>query len=120
MAFALEHTERRGEYVFYGRAKDPRDDSTEWKRLLVKPGICDATMKDGDMPELAAARTTTGTLLRDAGVDATIVRDMLGQSHVSVTQESYMRTVLEGLGGGGLKLEQLLGVPIRSEVLDQD
>jgi integrase len=92
MAHAMAHTEHRGPFVFYGIAKEPRLDYKAWKELLVHAGVCDPGMKLGDMPELAAARTTTATLLRDAGVDATVVRDILGHSQVPVTQESYQRT----------------------------
>ncbi len=92
MAYALERTDRRGDFVFYGVAMDPKKDWTAWKALLVRAGVCDSLMKPGDMPELAAGRTTTATLLRDAGVDATVVRDILGHSQVQVTQENYMRT----------------------------
>jgi integrase len=92
MAYAMAHTEHRGPFVFYGIAKEPRLDYKAWKELLVRAGVCDPGMKLGDMPELAAARTTTATLLRDAGVDATVVRDILGHSQVQVTQESYQRT----------------------------
>ena len=49
-------------------------------------------MAFGEMPELASARTTTGTLLRNAGVPDTVSRDIMGHSQVQVTQESYMRT----------------------------
>jgi integrase len=92
MKYALENTENRGEYVFYGEAVDRRIDWKNWKQLLVETGVCDARMGKGEMPELAAGRTTTGTLLRDAGVDVTIIRDILGHSQVQVTQESYQRT----------------------------
>jgi integrase len=92
MKFALEQTERRGEFVFYGGMCDPRRDWGNWKALLIEAGVCDATMAPGDMPELAAGRTTTATLLRDAGVDVTVVRDILGHSQVQITQEFYQRT----------------------------
>lgn len=92
MKYALENTERRGEYVFYGEPVDRRVDWKNWKRLLVATGVCEASMGKGEMPELAAGRTTTATLLRDAGVDVTIIRDILGHSQVQVTQESYQRT----------------------------
>jgi len=92
MEYALSKTERRGEYVFYGEKQDSKRDWKNWKELLVNAGVCDAGMKPGEMPELAAARTTAATLLRDAGVDATVVRDILGHSQVQITQESYQRT----------------------------
>lgn len=92
MRYALEQTQRRGDFVFYGVARNPKGDFEAWKALLVRAGVCDPDMPIADMPELAAARTTTGTLLRDAGVDATVVRDILGHGQVQVTQESYQRT----------------------------
>ena len=92
MRFALEQTEHRGPFVFYGDAKDPRQDWAAWKALLVRAGVCSSTMAQGDMPELAAGRTTTGTLLRDAGVATTVIRDILGHAQVTVTEESYLRT----------------------------
>lgn len=92
MRYALENTENRGEFVFYGKAMNPRQDWQNWKELLVSSGVCPADMAFGDMPELASGRTTAATLLRDAGVDGTVVRDILGHSQVQVTQESYQRT----------------------------
>jgi len=92
MRYALEQTEHRGPFVFYGIAKDPRQDWQAWKDLLVRAGVCDPRMPLGAMPELAAGRTTTGTLLRDAGVATTVIRDILGHAQVTVTEESYMRT----------------------------
>lgn len=92
MRYALKNTEKRGDYVFYGIAQNPRKDWQNWKELLVRSGVCPADMAFGDMPELATGRTTTGTLLRDAGVPDTVIRDILGHSQVQVTQENYMRT----------------------------
>lgn len=95
MALALSQTERRGDFVFYGEAKDSRQDWQAWKELLVSSGVCDASMAFGEMPELAAGRTTTSTLLRDAKVDPTVIRDILGHSQVATTQEYYQRTSLD-------------------------
>ena len=92
MRYALERTENLGEYVFYGVAKDKHADWKAWKALLVRAGVCEEGTIKGDMPELAAARTTAATLLRDAGVDVTVIRDILGHSQVTITQESYQRT----------------------------
>lgn len=94
MNYALENIKERGEYVFYGIAKDPKQDWKAWKELLVKSGVCEPDTAYGDMPELASARTTTATLLRDLGTDVTVIRDILGHSQVQVTQESYQRTDL--------------------------
>lgn len=92
MRYALEHTEHRGEFVFYGEPKDAKADWKEWKKLLIETGIFPEGTPFGQMPALACGRPTTATLLRDAGVDATVVRDILGHSQVQVTQESYQRT----------------------------
>jgi len=92
MKYALEHTEHRGKFVFYGEPKDSKADWKEWKKLLVDAGIYPEGTPFGDMPALACGRPTTATLLRDAGVDATVIRDILGHSQVQVTQESYQRT----------------------------
>jgi integrase len=92
MEYALLGTEKRGEYVFYGKKQDSKKDWKNWKELLIHSKVCDAGMEFGEMPDLAAARTTAATLLRDAGVDGTVVRDILGHSQVQVTQESYQRT----------------------------
>ena len=62
-------------------------------------------MAPGDMPELAAGRTTTATLLRDAGVDVTVVRDILGHSQVQITQEFYQRTDAATMAKAMLALE---------------
>ena len=105
MRYALERTERRGPFVFYGGMKDPRQDWQAWKALLVKAGVCDPSMGLAAMPELAAGRTTTSTLLRDAGVPSTVIRDILGHSQVTVTEESYMRTDLPTMKAAMVALE---------------
>lgn len=92
MRFALENTEHRGDFVFYGEPKDRRSDWKEWKQLLIDAGVFPDGTPLGDMPALACGRPTTGTLLRDAGVADTVIRDILGHSQVQVTQESYQRT----------------------------
>jgi integrase len=106
---ALKNTENRGEFVFYGVPCDSKKDWKNWKQLLIDTGICDADMAKGDMPELAAARTTTGTLLRNMGVADTIIRDILGHADVRITQKYYQRTdeptKRAGLKGLGLSLE---------------
>jgi integrase len=97
MSYALANTEHRGEFVFYGEPKDPRQDWQAWKDLLVRAGVPDSP--------LAAARTTTSTLLRDAGVPDTVTRDIFGHSQVQVTQGSYMRTDLPTMRAAMLALE---------------
>jgi integrase len=89
-AVALERTERRGEFVFYGKAQDPRADWGAWKALLVRAGVCDATVPLGEMPALHAARTTTGSLLDEAGVSDKIIAEILGHSQVQITRRAYI------------------------------
>lgn len=113
MRFTLERTEHRGEFVFYGIAKDPRQDWQAWKDLLVKAGVCDPTMALGVMPELAAGRTTTSTLLRDAHVPSTVIRDILGHAQVTVTEESYMRTDLPTMRAGMAALDAHMQEPTK-------
>lgn len=105
MAFAIAQAQHRGDYVVYGVAKDPRSDCQAWKDLLVAAGVCESGLKLSQMPPLAAARTTTATLLRNAGVPDTVVRDILGHSQVQVTQESYMRTDAATMKAAALMLE---------------
>lgn len=105
MLFALEATVNRGNFVFYGKPTQPKADWTAWKKLLVRAKVCPDDMAFGDMPALACARTTTATLLRDAGVSDTVVRDILGHSQVQITQESYMRTDPPTLKAGMKALE---------------
>jgi integrase len=126
LAYALKHTEHRGDYVFYGHAKEPRLDYQAWKDLLVRAGVCEPGTKLGDMPELAAARTTTSTLLRDAGVADTVNRDVLGHSTVTVNQESYQRTDAVTIRAALLALMESVGQiaaetePVRLEVINKD
>jgi len=89
-AFALEQTEHRGEFVFYGAKKDPRADWQAWKELLVRAGVCAKAAKLGDMPALHAARTTTGSLLDEAGVSDKIIAEILGHSQVQITRKAYI------------------------------
>jgi integrase len=89
-AIALERTERRGEFVFYGKAQDPRADWGAWKALLVRAGVCDANVPLGEMPALHAARTTTGSLLDEAGVSDKIIAEILGHSQVQITRRAYI------------------------------
>jgi integrase len=105
MRFALARTERRGDFVFYGKPTQPKADWTAWKKLLIRSGVCPADMPFGEMPALACARTTTATLLRDAGVPDTVIRDILGHAQVQITQQSYMRTDQPTLEAGMKALE---------------
>jgi integrase len=90
VAFLLEAMPRTGEFVFYGRATDPRKDWGLWKALLVKAGVCDKDMAEGDMPALHAARGTTASLLHEAGVPDKIIAEILGHSSVQITRQAYI------------------------------
>jgi integrase len=76
--------------VFYGKAQDPRADWGAWKALLVRAGVCDANVPLGEMPALHAARTTTGSLLDEAGVSDKIIAEILGHSQVQITRRAYI------------------------------
>lgn len=88
--WALERPEHRGEFVFYGNEHDPKSDWNAWKALLVKAGVCDADAAKGDMPALHAARTTTASLLDEAGVSDKLVAEILGHSQVQITRRAYI------------------------------
>lgn len=64
-----------------GRPIDPSDDNKAWHQLLQAARVTDL--------ELHSARHTTATLLLEAGIDARIVAELLGQSTVLVTR-GYM------------------------------
>lgn len=89
--YALERTERRGEYVFYGRAMDPKQDWQAWKDLLVRAGVCEPGTGAGDMPALHSARTTMGSLLDEAKVSEKVISEILGHSQVQITREVYIQ-----------------------------
>jgi integrase len=89
-AFALAHTEHRGEFAFYGTAMDSKKDWVAWKALLVRAGVCSSDMKLGDMPELHAARSTTASLLDEAGVSDKMIAEILGHSQVQITRRAYI------------------------------
>jgi len=65
-----------------GRPINPRDDYAEWKRLLRGAGVIDGAQT---LP-LHMARHTTASLLLEAGVDARVIKDMIGHSTVVMTQ----------------------------------
>jgi integrase len=90
VAYLLEALPQEGEYVFYGKKKDPRQDWGAWKSLLVKAGVCPADMAEGDMPALHAARGTTASLLHEAGVPDKIIAEILGHSSVQITRQAYI------------------------------
>lgn len=113
MKYALEKTERRGDFIFYGVPKDAKADWNEWKKLLISTGVYPEGTPFGEMPALACGRPTTATLLRDAGVDATVIRDILGHSQVQVTQESYQRTDALTMKNAMKALEETVKVAAR-------
>lgn len=65
-----------------GRPINPRDDYTEWKRVLRAADV----ITDGETVPLHIARHTTASLLLKAGVDPRVIRDMIGHSTVVMTQ----------------------------------
>lgn len=67
-----------------GRPINPRDDYTEWRQLVLAAGVVEGKET---MP-LHIARHTTARLLLEAGVDARVVRDMIGHSDI-VTTHGY-------------------------------
>lgn len=90
VAFLFEAMDRVGDYVFYGKAMDPRRDWAAWKALLVRAGVCGADMKLGDMPALHSARGTTASLLDEAGVSEKVISEILGHSQVQITRTAYI------------------------------
>lgn len=90
VAFLLEGTERRGEFVFYGGREDSRKDWMRWKALLIQSGVCPPDMALGDMPALHAARGTTASLLHEAGVPDVLIAEILGHSSVQITRQAYI------------------------------
>lgn len=69
-----------------GHPVDPRDDAMAWKALLERLGIPHVG--------LHSARRTTATIMRDAGVDVTVVRDQLGHGDIEQTR-SYQQARAE-------------------------
>ena len=90
VAYALGRTEVRGEYVFYGKPRDPRADWGTWKEVLRRAGLGDADMRDGDLPSLHAARGTTASLLDQAGVSEKVISEILGHSSAVITRTAYI------------------------------
>lgn len=90
VAFALKQTAHRGDYVFYGTTRDTKADWAAWKALLVKAEVCAADVAPGDMPALHAARTTTASLLDEAGVSDKLIAEILGHSQVQITRRAYI------------------------------
>jgi integrase len=90
VALLLDAMPRTGEFVFYGKAMDPRRDWGLWKALLVRAGVCAPDMAEGDMPALHAARGTTASLLHEAGVPDKTIAEILGHSSVQITRQAYI------------------------------
>jgi site-specific recombinase XerD len=67
--------------VFTGRAGqpiNPRDDHTQWKRLLASAGVPEARLHD--------ARHTAATILTALGIDSAVIQTLLGHSSVATTR----------------------------------
>lgn len=69
-----------------GRPVDPKDDAAAWDTMLSDVGL-------PDVP-LHSARHTTATLLLEQGVDAEIIKQLLGHSEI-VTTRGYQHVSLE-------------------------
>lgn len=69
-----------------GHPVDPRDDAAAWKALLERLEIPHVG--------LHSARRTTATVMRDEGVDVTVVRDQLGHGDIEQTR-SYQQARAE-------------------------
>ncbi len=61
-----------------GNPVDPRDDARDWKDLLAKLEIPHVGVH--------SARRTTATVMRDQGIDVTVVRDQLGHGDIEQTR----------------------------------
>lgn len=87
-----EHRARTGRIaglVFtdgHGNPIDPRDDAQAWKDLLARLEIAHVGVH--------SARRTTATVMRDQGVDVTVVRDQLGHGDIEQTR-SYQQARAE-------------------------
>jgi integrase len=66
-----------------GRPISHKDDHDLWQGLLVRAGIREA---DGATIDQHRTRNTTATILLDAGVDAHIIKTVIGHSDVAVTR----------------------------------
>ncbi len=66
----------------------PWDDADEWHALLEAAGVPPI--------ELRAARSTTGSLLDEAGVPPRLVSEILGHTQVQFTQDTYVKGDLAG------------------------
>lgn len=66
-----------------GRPVDPKDDAAAW----------DALLRSLDLPDvpLHAVRHTTATLLLEQGIDAKVIRDILGHTSITTTR-GYQHT----------------------------
>jgi len=79
-----------------GRPIDPKDDAADWDQLL-------KTLELPDVP-LHSMRHTTATLLMEMGVDAKVIKDILGHTSVTTTRgyqhtdDALARQALTALG----------------------
>lgn len=109
--YAMSRVTHRGSFVFYGKEQDPRADWGAWKALLVRAGVCDKDTPLGEMPALHAARTTTGSLLDEAGVSDKIIAEILGHSQVQITRRAYIHGNEDRHRAGLGALAELLADP---------
>ena len=66
----------------------PWDDSKTWHQLLEAAGVPQVALR--------TARSTTGSLLADAGVPPRLVSEILGHTQVQFTQNTYVKGDLDG------------------------
>lgn len=78
----------------------PWDDADDWHALLGAAGVTQV--------ELRAARSTTGSLLADAGVPPRLVSEILGHTQVQFTQDTYVKGDLEGRRAAMAALESYI------------
>lgn len=108
--FAVQLARRRADgaadtdVLFPGPARwytAPWEDSKRWHRLLDAADVAPHV-------ELRAARSTTASLLADAGVPPRLVSEILGHTQVQFTQDTYVKGDLEGRRGAMMALESFL------------
>ena len=81
--YALQAMEVTDGFIFgTDKPADPRRDWQSWRDMLDAAGV--------QRRPLHAARSTTASILSEAGVPAKIIAEILGQSQVRVTERHYI------------------------------
>lgn len=82
---ALSAMPSREGFVWGGeKPRDPRADWQAWVDLLALAGV--------DRKPLHAARATTASLLDEAGVSETTIKEIMGHAQVMTTQRHYLKS----------------------------